>query len=1019
MAQPRTPAPVNIGRSFGDVLKALCAFLALACLVAGVPLSLAYFIGWPLPDAMPSWDVLQEEITASAFLKILAVMVWVAWAQFTACVLVEARAAMTGMGIPRRVPGAGPSQLLARQLVSALLLLGTTVASVTPVLSDLPSAFSGSSGSSVVAEQEHGADQERGRGSGSGTAAGSAVLGSDQQSTDSTSEDTKYYRIQPPEGRHHDTLWGIAERYLGDGLRYKEIYQLNKDRLQPDGSKLTEASLIRPGWILEMPADARGGDLVEMPYETEELTEAEAQEYEEYQRSADTGGSGGSGGSGSSGGGMRQEQQPQGGGEEKGDPGQQGQAQERDSAGADQGDLIYSTFGGQDTGQHSGQGSGQERAAAQDGASFGLPEALIASPLLAAGLLVALGRTRRTALWQSAAGTLAGRGVADGLSPASPETFSARDALLVGADPDAVAFLDRALRQLSAALDADGRVLPPVYAAWLGQRELHLQLAAPAGPPPQPWQLGQGETYWVIDRSQVPAAGQPAEAEAPYPGLVSLGVRDELRLLLNLEAVPGLVSVTGAAHDREAVLASIAAELATSGWSDRMTVTLVGFGADLAALAPTRVRHLADVPGLIEVMETESNLRRGALRHTGQDSVLTGRTGPARQQQWAPHVVVVGTVPTEEESDRLAGLASLSAPLGIGYLVAADRADTPGAAWEFEVTGDGRLLEPVMGLELTAQLLPAAHRAAVVRLFTELTGPRDGQHGQDGQDGQGNAAAAGDAAFLVDLTERGKPEVYARLMGGYELTGLPEPARADPRRAAQLREALALLLLHREGVHPRVLGAALWPRGAPEDVRDALVERLREWLGSDADGGPRLVVTADGRLTLSERVVSDWDVMRTLHHQAASGTGAQAPAGERGRQLADALGMAGGALLAGRREQGGYGWLEHEIVDAQYPLLVADIALTLSAEQIAAGEGEQAYAAVRTALGAAPMDERLWHELLRAAHATGRAEWLSGAAEWLVAHHQRLFGADQALPAQTEALLDELLPSWRGRVTSG
>src|SRR6185312_12553257 len=73
---------------------------------------------------------------------------------------------------------------------------------------------------------------------------------------------TKFYRVQPPAGRHHDSLWEIAQRHLGDGRRYQEIYDLNKDRVQPDGSMLTKASLIRPGWILEMPADAVGGDLV-------------------------------------------------------------------------------------------------------------------------------------------------------------------------------------------------------------------------------------------------------------------------------------------------------------------------------------------------------------------------------------------------------------------------------------------------------------------------------------------------------------------------------------------------------------------------------------------------------------------------------------------------------------------------------------------------------------------------------------------------------------------------------------
>ena len=42
---------------------------------------------------------------------------------------------------------------------------------------------------------------------------------------------------------------------LGDGRRYKEIYELNKGLVQPDGRKLELARLIQPGWNL---VDARG-----------------------------------------------------------------------------------------------------------------------------------------------------------------------------------------------------------------------------------------------------------------------------------------------------------------------------------------------------------------------------------------------------------------------------------------------------------------------------------------------------------------------------------------------------------------------------------------------------------------------------------------------------------------------------------------------------------------------------------------------------------------------------------------
>ena len=64
--------------------------------------------------------------------------------------------------------------------------------------------------------------------------------------------------VQPPEGRYHESLWEIAQNHLGDGRRYREIFELNAGRVQPDGSRLTIASLIRPGWILRMPRDAHG-----------------------------------------------------------------------------------------------------------------------------------------------------------------------------------------------------------------------------------------------------------------------------------------------------------------------------------------------------------------------------------------------------------------------------------------------------------------------------------------------------------------------------------------------------------------------------------------------------------------------------------------------------------------------------------------------------------------------------------------------------------------------------------------
>ncbi|MER6620860.1 BTAD domain-containing putative transcriptional regulator [Streptomyces sp. NPDC000931] len=959
----RTPQPVRVRRrSFGDFVKAFLAFVALVALLVGVPFALAVTAGWPLPDTFEPMEWLKQDISVQTFLSILTFVVWLAWAQFTACVLVEMKAALSGVGVPGRVPGAGPSQLLARQLVAAVLLVGATAASFTPGIGQLGQGLEGNQRPAAAAAQQTPGFFAQQQEQAAGTAAALAEQASHAETAASSGArqqgDTKFYRIQPPEGRHHDSLWEIAERHLGDGRRYKEIFELNKDRTQPDGSKLSEASLIRPGWIMEMPGDARGGDLVEMPDEAPEVSPEVRQQIRDYDRTGDHAqGGGGSGAAQVSVPAQRPAPEP-------------APAPANDDA-----------------------GHRQHAAPAQD-SSFGLPEALLAAPLLAAGLLGALGHRRRQALWQSAFGGIGGR---RGMEPPTPtgDAQDVQDALLVGADPEGVRLLDRSLRGLAASLAAESRPLPTVYAAWLSSGDLHLQLAQPSGKPPAPWQPGQDETFWTLAKDDA-VRYEDVDTAAPYPGLVSLGTMDDSRLLLNLESVPGIVSLSGGEADRAAVFASVAAELATNGWSDRMTITLVGFGEELTPLAPSRLRHLDGIEALIETMEAETRQRRGALGAAGHDSVLTGRTGPARHTRWAPHLVLLAAEPSAEDAVTLAELAADASRLGIGYLVGTGSGDLPGAAWEMEITGEGKLLAPLLGLELDAQLLPAAQRRAVVELFTDADPGR-------GPDGPGDTPP-----FLVDISEQGRPAVYARLVGPYEIIGLETP---DGERSALLHEALALLLLHREGVHPRVLSSALWPRGVTDDVREALIERLRAWLGTDPDGTPRLGTDSTGRLTLAKSVVSDLDVLRSLYHEATQGRGVDSRA-VRGRLLTDALVLVRGPLLADRPE-GRYRWLTHEIVDAQLPLLVADTGLALCEFHLEKNRAEKAIEALNAALRTAPADERLWNELLRATHALDDPERLTALAADLVGR-----AGARGLPPRTEALLDELLPTWRDTVAA-
>ncbi|MDA8282695.1 MAG: BTAD domain-containing putative transcriptional regulator, partial [Actinomycetota bacterium] len=54
--------------------------------------------------------------------------------------------------------------------------------------------------------------------------------------------------------RRNDTLWGIAERELGDPLRWTEIYASNEGRPEPGGAVFSDPNWIYPGWTLLLPA---------------------------------------------------------------------------------------------------------------------------------------------------------------------------------------------------------------------------------------------------------------------------------------------------------------------------------------------------------------------------------------------------------------------------------------------------------------------------------------------------------------------------------------------------------------------------------------------------------------------------------------------------------------------------------------------------------------------------------------------------------------------------------------------
>jgi len=75
-----------------------------------------------------------------------------------------------------------------------------------------------------------------------------APLGAADPECPPIATDSRVYTVQ--EG---DSLWRIAERELGDGHRWREIFARNQGRRMPDGHVLHDSGLILPGWQLLLP----------------------------------------------------------------------------------------------------------------------------------------------------------------------------------------------------------------------------------------------------------------------------------------------------------------------------------------------------------------------------------------------------------------------------------------------------------------------------------------------------------------------------------------------------------------------------------------------------------------------------------------------------------------------------------------------------------------------------------------------------------------------------------------------
>ena len=223
------------------ITAGLVALILSAALLVGLPAALVFLAGNPIP----SWDRLASALTmpdyGGEFLvgTVIPLIAWAAWATFAIGYLAEIpnqlRIAMSGPGVKRmKLPGLGVQQKAAGVLIAAIIAIfapNAAMAATPPAAEVAPVSVSASVTSYT--------DQAPASAAESAPAVATAEQAPAAAQT---------YTVMAG-----DSLWAIAEQHLGDGQRYQEIVELNRDRPQPGGYTVGQRDGIDPGMVLELP----------------------------------------------------------------------------------------------------------------------------------------------------------------------------------------------------------------------------------------------------------------------------------------------------------------------------------------------------------------------------------------------------------------------------------------------------------------------------------------------------------------------------------------------------------------------------------------------------------------------------------------------------------------------------------------------------------------------------------------------------------------------------------------------
>ena len=213
--------------SGGDpAVRRTFARLGLLTVVVAAPIALGTLVGSPaIPDFAGSDGLSGSFVPVAAVLRLVGLLSWGLWAYLTFAIVLHAAATIAavrhapGQGVPARV-----SSILTPKVVRSLVELAIGSALVAGSVSVRASSALPVTSRPMLVE------------------AAPIHSAADVFDEAGTSEPAKVtYRV-----RAGDSLSRIAERELGSGFRWRELYRLNEARRFTDGRSLTDPHLIYP-----------------------------------------------------------------------------------------------------------------------------------------------------------------------------------------------------------------------------------------------------------------------------------------------------------------------------------------------------------------------------------------------------------------------------------------------------------------------------------------------------------------------------------------------------------------------------------------------------------------------------------------------------------------------------------------------------------------------------------------------------------------------------------------------------